>query len=140
MLLVLHAIILSNNFITSIFLSWIIIVLILLFSGMFGYRSRYVTRSEIDAMNRKIVDHMQDGWIVLIDAKKRVVGLYCDGHAVSHARIHIGKDLRSSLMNQDCEVSLCIGDFKKIDVEIPRFSYRVLYEYKVPHETKVIIY
>ena len=44
-------------------------------------------------------------------------------------------------MIKDSDVTrLTIGDFRKLNVEIPRFSYRVLYEYKVPHETPVMMY
>jgi len=100
--------------------------------------SSTVSRKSIIAMNREIAKYDQKGWLILIDSKKKIVGLYHDQHSVSHDTIHIGEDLLS--MKGDDPITLTVEDFRKLDVDVPRISYRVLYEYEVPHSTPVIIY
>lgn len=97
-------------------------------------------RRDVAEMNRQVVKYDTDlgGWLVLINMKKRVVGLYHNKYAVSHARIRLGRSVFDAYESGISQ--LTIGDFREIDVEIPRFSYRVLYEYKVPHETPVMLY
>ncbi len=99
----------------------------------------HVHKKHVAEMNRQAANYSDvNTWIVFIAVQHRLVGLYYEGHAVSHARIKLGKEIVKQYDGNI--IQLTIGDFRKIDVEIPRFSYRVLYEYKVPHETPVIIY
>lgn len=130
-----------NVVIGSLFVATVAIFIIMSLDSL----SQHVRRKLIYSMNRKVVDYSEEGWIVLLDIKHKVVGLYYNGHAVSHAKVRLGRDLRNHRKNYatvddaNRTLKLCIGDFRKIDLEIPRFSYRVLYEYKVPHETRVIL-
>lgn len=106
---------------------------------LFDYFHSMASRRKIASMNMRVVDFEHDGWLVLIDISSKVVGLYEDGHAISHSKIYI-KDNIVDQVNSDDILELTIGDFRKFDVDLPRFSYRVLYEYAVPHSTPVMIY
>lgn len=102
-------------------------------------RSRTIRQRDLLAMNRQVMNYENSGWLVIVNVKKRLVGLYKDSHSVSHDRIMIGKDTLA-LLSDGHDAKLTIGDFRKLSIDIPRRSYRVLYEYKVPHETPVIFY
>ena len=109
---------------------------------------RSIFRKNIVRMNREVAKHPEiHGWLVMIDIKKRIVGLYEDGHSVSHDKIYLGKDVANDVLKDMCQheddtncKNYTIGDFKTLDVDIPRMSYRVLYEYQVPLSTPVIFY
>lgn len=117
-----------------------IVITISLIVALGAYFSQGVSRGLIATMNRKIVEYDLHGWVVLIDVKRRIVGLYSDQIAVSHAHIHIGKIAMKTISEMTPDSKFTIADFRKYDIEIPRFSYRVLYEYSVPQDTPVILY
>lgn len=127
-----------NIIIDEVMIMLLFVVLVATVLSIVDYCLHYIRKKYIANMNRHVVSYGDSGWIVLIDVKHRFVGLYFNSHAVSHATIRLGKDVLS--MTREGVSELTIGDFRKIDVDIPRFSYRVLYEYKVPHETRVILY
>lgn len=98
-----------------------------------------IRRHNIIKMNREAAKHLDiSGWLVLIDTKKKIVGLYNDGHSISHDNIHLGKDVLEIVNSGESKFTL--KDFQTLDVDVPRISYRVLYEYEVPHSTPVIFY
>lgn len=118
----------------------LVVVLIMCFIFyIFDYFHSMAGRKKVSAMNMKVVDFDHSGWLVLIDISSKVVGLYEDGHAISHSKIYI-KDNIVDQVDFDNVLRMTIGDFRKFDVDLPRFSYRVLYEYEVPHSTPVIVY
>ncbi len=128
-----------NEIASVVILAAIIVVIVCSMVAIIDTITHSVKRKHVLMMNREAAKYDLKGWFVLIDVKRRVVGLYSDQHSVSHDTIKIGKDVLSMIEGSEV-TKLTIGDFRKLDVDIPRFSYRVLYEYKVPHETPVILY
>lgn len=127
-----------NHVLTMVVMMITIVVMICLIIVMLDISSRVVRRKNIVAMNREVAKYDDPGWLVLIDTKHKIVGLYKDQHSVSHDRIHLGKDIMKIIESGDKEFTLL--DFRRVDVDVPRISYHVLYEYKVPHETRVVFY
>ena len=128
-----------NEIASVVIFAAIIVVIICSIIALVDAIIHSVRRKVVLSMNREAAKYDLSGWFVLIDVKRRVVGLYNDQHSVSHDTIRIGKDVLNMIKDSDV-TRLTIGDFRKLNVEIPRFSYRVLYEYKVPHETPVMMY
>jgi len=102
-----------------------------------------VKRKIIIEMNREMAKHNINGWVVLINVKQKIVGLYKDGHSVSHDKIFIGPELSGQIKtfqdNPD-HGKFTLKDFQTLNVDVSKRSYRVLYEYQVPQETPVIFY
>ena len=112
-----------------------------IFLLILDHKSSSMFRRNIAAMNRQAAKYEISGWMVLIDINKRMVGLYEDGHSISHDSIHVGKDVIEEVKSYEADhKDFVIGDFRTLDVDISRRSYRVLYEYQVPHSTPVIFY
>lgn len=115
-----------------------IVITAIFFIAVIDRIATVVRKKDMLAMNRVAAEYNQEGWMIFVDVRHKLVGLYKDSHSVSHDKIFFSKDLVKLL--QEGETKFTVGDFRKIAIDIPKRSYRVLYEYKVPHETEIIFY